>query len=295
MTKGLPCKCEHCGTGFEAEPQGGHWLLCGDATSADDVKRVLGDAQPHLMVTDPPYGVDYDPAWRKRAGVHLNKAKLGKVANDDRADWHEAWALFSGDVIYCWHSHRYAVVVHDSLEAARFDIRAQIIWAKDRLVLSRGDYHWQHEACWYAVRKGRTGHWAGDRSQTTLWPIKAREDEGHGHSTQKPAECMKRPIENNSAPGQAVYDPFVGSGTTIIAAEMTGRVCHAIEIDPAYADVAVQRWAKFANKIATLEATGQTFEQVMQERQHDDLAPLRAARGSPRLSSAGMDAVSTDA
>jgi DNA modification methylase len=113
-------------------------------------------------------------------------------------------------------------------------VGSQIIWAKDRLVLSRGDYHWQHEPCWYAVRKGATGHWAGDRKQTTVWNIANRDqDLNTVHGSQKPVACMRRPIENNSSPGQAVYEPFSGSGTTVIAAEMTGRVCHAIEIDPA--------------------------------------------------------------
>jgi DNA modification methylase len=229
---------------------GKHRLACGDATSKTDVALCLGDVRPLLMVTDPPYGVDYDPKWRARAGVNLNRDKLGTVTNDDRADWREAWALFPGDVIYCWHAGRYASTVQGSLEAAGFDIRTQIIWAKDRFALSRGDYHWQHEPCWYAVRKGRVGHWASDRSQTTLWTIPAREDDGHGHGTQKPVECMRRPIENNSSPGQAVYDPFVGSGTTIIAAELTGRACYAIEISPAYVDVCVERWQNFTGEKA---------------------------------------------
>ena len=106
-------------------------------------------------------------------------------------------------------------------------VRAQIIWDKTRLVIGRGDYHWQHEPAGYAVRKGRKGHWAGDRKQTTVWQIPHRRNES-GHGTEKPVECMQRPIENNSSPGQAVYEPFCGSGTTIIAAEMTGRSlpCH---------------------------------------------------------------------
>ena len=229
---------------------GKHRLTCGDATSKTDVAMCLGDVRPLLMVTDPPYGVDYDPKWRARAGVNLNRDKLGTVTNDDRADWREAWALFPGDVIYCWHAGRYASTVQGSLEAVGFDIRTQIIWAKDRFALSRGDYHWQHEPCWYAVRKGRAGHWASDRSQTTLWTIPAREDDGHGHGTQKPVECMRRPIENNSSPGQAIYDPFVGSGTTIIAAELRGRACYAIEISPAYVDVCVERWQNFTGEKA---------------------------------------------
>jgi DNA modification methylase len=152
--------------------------------------------------------------------------------------------------------------VQDSLEASGFEVRAQIIWAKDRFALSRGHYHWQHEPCWYAVRG--TASWTGDRKQTTLWPINAREDGGHGHGTQKPVECMKRPIENNSSPGQAVYEPFSGSGTTIIAAEMTGRSTHAIELDPAYVDVAIERWQAFTGGQATLD--GRWFSEVKAER-----------------------------
>ncbi|HKJ63488.1 MAG TPA: ParB N-terminal domain-containing protein, partial [Hyphomicrobiales bacterium] len=123
---------------------GSHRLICGDSTSADVVGRLLGDVKPLLMVTDPPYGMDYDPSWRNQAGAAKTK-RTGKVLNDDRADWREAWALFPGDVAYVWHWALHAATVAQSLVAARFSIRSQIIWAKDRLVLSRGDYHWQHE------------------------------------------------------------------------------------------------------------------------------------------------------
>ena len=109
------------------------------------------------------------------------------------------------------------------------------------------------------MRRNARGGWSGDRSQSTLWTIPAREDQGFGHGTQKPVECMRRPIANNSSPGQAVYDPFVGSGTTIIAGEMTGRCVHALELNSAYVDVAVIRWQSFTGKTATLEATGETF------------------------------------
>lgn len=224
---------------------GEHRVLCGDATVAADVERVLTGVAPPLMVTDPPYGVEYDPAWRNRAGV-ANTTRTGTVQNDDRADWREAWALFPGDVAYVWHAGRFASVVQESLEAVGFETRSQIIWAKDRFALSRGHYHWQHEPCWYAVRKGGTGHWTGDRSQTTLWNIPARDStETTNHGTQKPVECMRRPIVNNSSPGQAIYDPFLGSGTTLIAAEMTGRVCCGLEIDPRYTDLCVTRWQNF--------------------------------------------------
>nr|WP_089886413.1 site-specific DNA-methyltransferase [Citreimonas salinaria] len=239
---------------------GNHRLLCGDATNADDVGRLLDGVRPHLMVTDPPYGVNYDPAWRNETGAVKTK-RTGKVANDDRADWREAWALFPGDVAYVWHGALHATTVAESLIATGFDIRSQIIWAKERLVLSRGHYHWQHEPAWYAVRG--TGHWSGDRKQSTLWTIPNRDqDAATVHGTQKPVECMRRPMLNNSSPSQAVYEPFCGSGTTIIAAESTGRVCYALELDPAYVDVAVERWQAFTEQEAFHAESGETFAVV---------------------------------
>ena len=227
---------------------GKHRLLCGDSTSATDVARLLDGAVPALMVTDPPYGVEYDPEWRMDAGLTGNTARMGKVMNDDRADWTEAWKLFPGDVAYVYHAGVFASTVQQSLERAGFAIRAQIIWAKDRLALSRGDYHWQHEPCWYAVREGGKGHRTDDRTQTTLWSIPARDDAGHGHGTQKPVECMERPVRNHLA--DLVYEPFAGSGTTVIACERTGRTCMAMELDPGYCDVVVRRWEEFTGRKA---------------------------------------------
>ena len=245
---------------------GDHRLICGDSTSADVVARLLGDVRPLLMVTDPPYGVEYDPAWRNQTGAAKTK-RTGKVLNDDRADWREAWALFPGDVAYVWHGALHATTVADSLIAAGFDIRSQIIWAKDRLVLSRGDYHWQHEPCWYAVKKRGKGHWAGDRKQTTLWQIANRDQDAETvHGTQKPVECMRRPILNNSSPGQAIYEPFMGSGTTLIAAETTGRVCYGIELNPAYVDVAIARWQNLTGQAAVLDGTDKTFDDLTANR-----------------------------
>ncbi|HRJ61392.1 MAG TPA: DNA methyltransferase [Azospirillaceae bacterium] len=242
---------------------GDHRLLCGDATVATDVERLLNGAAPHLMVTDPPYGVNYDPAWRNAVGVS-GTARTGKVANDDRADWRDAWALFPGEVAYVWHAAVHAHTVAESLVACGFAIRAQIVWAKSRFVLGRGDYHWQHEPCLYAVRKGGTGHWQGARDQSTLWPIGTGEDDDATvHGTQKPVTCMRRPIENNSASGDAVYEPFSGSGTTLIAAERADRRCYALELDPRYVDVAVTRWQTLTGRSATLDGDGRTFGEIV--------------------------------
>jgi DNA modification methylase len=124
-------------------------------------------------------------------------------------------------------------------------------------VMSRGDYHWQHEPCWYAVRK--SGQWTGGRKQTTLWevannnPMGGSGEEKFGHSTQKPVELMLRSIRNNSVAGQAVYDPFAGTGTTMIAAEMESRAAICLEINPAYCDIAVKRWENFTGQTAMRE------------------------------------------
>jgi DNA modification methylase len=256
---------------------GDHRLICGDSTDAGVVDQLLAGAEPHLMVTDPPYGVEYDPTWRDQ----FQKAtkRNGKVLNDDRVDWRLAWDLFPGAVAYVWHADRHASAVQVSLEAAGFEIRSQIIWAKDRFVFSRGNYHWRHEPCWYAVRSGRTAQWTGGRKNDTVWTLKGIEDPGlhkavlevleevgaestlweipisvddgaTRHGTQKPVECMRRPIENNSREGDSVYEPFCGSGTTVIAAEMTARRCFAVELDPGYCDVIVQRWEAFTGKTA---------------------------------------------
>jgi DNA modification methylase len=266
---------------------GRHRLICGDSTERAVVDLLLGDAKPHLMVTDPPYGVNYEPKWRDDLGIdcigqvqrqrrsthpHAKPIAVGKVDNDHRNDWLDAWMLFSGSVAYVWHGSLHAGVFADGLAAAGFVIRSQIIWQKQHFIFGRGDYHWQHEACWYAVRKGKPGAWNGDRSQSTVWPIHSQigwksarpdnEDKATGHSTQKPVECMRRPMENNSKSGDGVYDPFIGSGTSIIAAEMSGRRCYGVEINPAYVDVSVLRWQAFTGKTAIRESDGAAFSVV---------------------------------
>ena len=253
---------------------GKHRLLCGDSTVATDVDKVLQGVRPLLMVTDPPYGVEYDPSWRAKLSTQKPGTSLGVVHNDDRADWREAWALFPGEVAYVWHGALHAGEVAESLSASGLEIRSQIIWVKQGFVFGRSDYHWQHEPCWYAVKRGGKGNWAADRKQTTIWEIQNlnkikggnKDEQLTGHGTQKPVECMKRPIENNSTPGQAVYEPFSGSGTTLIAAEMTGRQCFAIELAPEYVDVAVKRWQEFTGKEATLDGDGRTVNEVQEAR-----------------------------
>ena len=247
---------------------GPHRVLCGDATDAECVSRVLGEAQPLLMVTDAPFSVEYFPEWREEAGLGA-PVQVGTVQNDDRVDWTAAYKLFRGDVIYLWHAGLHAAEVQISLEAAGFEIRSQVIWAKQHFVISRGMMHWQHEPCWVAVRKGRRSHWRGDRTQSTLWsvanlnPFGGNTEEARtGHGTQKPIELMRRPIINHTERGDIIYDPFLGSGSTLQAAELTGRVCYGLDIDPKYVDVIVRRWQDLTGRPATLEGDGRSFDEI---------------------------------
>ena len=172
--------------------------------------------------------------------------QVGKVQNDDRVDWSAAaYSLFPGNVAYVWHGGIHSGTVARALESAGFEIRAQIIWSKQHFALSRGPYHYQHEPCYYCVRKGPT--LAVARRSNSVHRVgcgepqpfgsKNPEDTATGHSTQKPVELMRRPILNHTEPGDVIYDPFLGSSTALMAAELTGRICYGIEIDPKYIDL----------------------------------------------------------
>lgn len=231
---------------------GVHRLICGDCTDPATVERLMQGEKPFLMVTDPPYGVNYDAEWRNDT-FGKGKRAIGNVNNDNLADWSSAWKLFKGDVFYCWHADRHASNVENSMRVCSFEIRAQIIWNKPHFVIGRGHYSTRHEPCWYAIREKQLAQWCGDANEQTIWDIRANEDRT-SHSTQKPLECMARPMRNHGQPGDLVYDPFLGSGTTIIAAHRTGRRCYGCEISPEYCEVILQR----------CEAEGLTVERVEQ-------------------------------
>ena len=239
---------------------GNHRLMCGDSTNPQHVDKLLNSANPILMVTDPPYGVNYEPEWRNHAREGNDSKNTGKVLNDDRYDWSDTYSLFTGDVVYIWHSASYTHKFAESIENTGFQLVNLIIWNKQHFVLSRGDYHHKHEPCWYAVRKGQKvkHNWQGRRDQSTVWDIdnnnygaKAKEEQT-GHGTQKPLECMLRPILNNSKKGQSVYDPFGGSGTTLIACEKSDRNCYMMELSPVYIDIIIARWEKETGNKAIL-------------------------------------------
>jgi len=280
---------------------GDHRLLCGDATNATDVARLLDGAQPTLLATDPPYGVSLDQTWRdgvyngprKRVsgwGVVAGAAKpymmrdgtAGQPDGDDatraargahgrtvghrhtsisgdvRADWSAAFALVpSLQVAYVWYASAHTLEVLSGLLRIGFELAQQIIWDKGLFSIGRSWYHWAHEPCFVVRRPGVPNLFIGERDQATIWRAPSPKRIGSGsteekqdHPTQKPALLSEIPIRNHLRPGEAVYEPFSGSGTTIIAAETLGRRCYALEIDPKYVQVAIERWQAFSGRTA---------------------------------------------
>lgn len=272
---------------------GPHRVMCGDATSQDVVSRVLNGRKPLLLITDPPYGIELDSEWRDRAGLngcgpaessYMKKRTEGhtntSISSDTRADWSDAFALVpSLEVAYVWHASKFTREVLDGLLRIGFLHHQQIIWNKGRTVLTRTHYWFQHEPCWY-VRKKKAPWFGKAGENSTIWDSPSPKfimggsgEEKYDHPTQKPVDLMRRPILNHIKRGELVYEPFLGSGTTLAAAELTERVCYGIELDPKYADVVVLRWQAQSGQKATLDGDGRAFEEISQER-HDRVGAL---------------------
>lgn len=262
---------------------GQHRLAVGSSEDPTLVERLLEGYAPNLMVTDPPYGVkvgsntyaqmlarDCTPKHIKEKYKHEIKNRSNEqLINDDRCDWKEAYALFPGNVVYCWSSSLNVVQVFTDFEDLDFEHRQQIIWNKNVMIFGRSAYHWKHEPCAYFVRKGASANWVGDRKQTTVWDLsspksnigthKIHDDQNDNcateHPTQKPVEVYTIPIQNHTQIGDALYDPFAGSGTVFIAAERTRRVGLGVELDPRWADAAISRWEGLTGQKAELLTT----------------------------------------
>ncbi len=265
---------------------GKHRVLCGDCTDAVNVERLLAGQKPRLMVTDPPYGIELDSEWRDRAGLnghgpaepsYMKKRTKGHtetaISGDTRADWSDAFALVpSLEVAYAWHASKFTREVLDGLLRIGFLHHQQIVWNKGRTVLTRTHYWFQHEPCWY-VRKKNAAWFGKPGENSTIWDspspkfiMGSSDEEKYDHPTQKPIDLMRRPILNHTKRGEVVYEPFLGSGTTLAAAELTERVCFGMELDPKYVDVVIQRWQTLSGKQATLDGDGRTFDEIAKER-----------------------------
>ena len=235
---------------------GDHRLLCGDSTNVEDMERLLGEKKTAMAFTDPPYNVGLGDHGGQQRG-----SRRRRIANDALSS--EAWEAFvrawaqnllqhvDGTLYVCMSTKEWPVVSH-VLEELGGHWSDTIIWAKDRFVLGRADYQRQYEPVWYGWRQGASHHWCGDRDQGDVWNI-SRPAESELHPTMKPLELVERAIGNSSKPGDVILDLFLGSGTTLVAAERTGRVCFAMELEPAYVDVAVRRWEAFTGERAQKE------------------------------------------
>jgi DNA modification methylase len=285
---------------------GPHRVICGDCTSPEVVARLLGDRKPILMVTDPPYGIELDSEWRDRAGLNTaigakrTKAAMAAakshptaaaepsymrhraeghtnttVSGDTIADWSAAFELVpSLQVAYVWHASVHTTEVLAGLLRIGFLYPQQIIWDKGRAVLTRTHYWFQHEPCWYVRKKNAPWYVKPGGDNTSIWSspspkfmMGGSDEEKFDHPTQKPVALMRHSILNHTKRGELVYEPFLGSGTTLAAAELTERVCCGVELEPKYVDVVVQRWQTLSGKEATLEGHGATFEHVKHGRQ----------------------------
>jgi DNA modification methylase len=241
---------------------GKHRLLCGDSTVATDVQTVLGDVKADLCFCDPPYNVDY------AGGVGAEKAGKGRrIKNDALGDGfgqflYDACVLINahtdGAVYICMSSSELQTL-QAAFKSAGGHWSTFIIWAKDRFTLGRADYQRQYEPILYGWPEGVKRHWCGDRDQGDVWNIE-RPHKNDLHPTMKPVSLVERAIRNSSRKGDLVFDPFGGSGTTLIAAEKTGRHASLIELDPKYVDVIVRRWQEFTGETAVLESNGQSFD-----------------------------------
>jgi predicted RNA methylase len=267
---------------------GDHRLACGDATDPATVDRLLDGAEPRLLATDPPYGVSLDGSWRDGVynalgpaektymrldghpdaqdgtaapgGAHPRRRgnRNTTISGDTRVDWSEAFALVpSLEVGHVWHAGVHAAEVAQGLERIGFEIVAQVIWDKGLFAMGRSWYHWSHEPCWVVRKKGAKVRFLGSRDQATIWHapspkmIMAGSAEPRlDHPTQKPLVLFETPIRNHLKSGEALYEPFCGSGTALVAAERTGTRCYAMEIDPIYLEVALRRWERFSGQVA---------------------------------------------
>lgn len=228
---------------------GAHRILCGDCTDAAAVARLMENDRAALVVTDPPYGVSYVSKLDAMGGEKKHKPIAGDdlSGEDLSALWRGAWRtmlpFLSESYVYYICSPQGVEFGHQlqaSLLAEGIPLRHQLIWAKNRLVLGRSDYHYQHEPILYGW--GNRHDWYGDRSQTSLWEIDVPH-RSKEHPTMKPVELYLRAIRNSSKEGDVVYEPFSGSGTCIVACEELGRVCRAVEVEPGYVAVSLERWS----------------------------------------------------
>lgn len=265
---------------------GDHRLLCGDSTQSPAALRVMNGAEAHLLFADPPYGVAYQSKLSKEEAVARRRRTDGLEVANDSLDGDGTLALVraalsiarehlqDGGAFYVCapagssDTADLGLVFRTALRNAGFRLRQTLVWAKDVFVMGRQDYQWRHEDILYGWKDGAGHYFVSDRTQDTVWNID-RPKRSELHPTMKPVELVARAIGNSTRKAELVYEPFSGSGTSIIACEQLGRCCRAIELDPRYVDVGVLRWQKLTGKEAALDGDGRSYAQVQAERRNE--------------------------
>jgi site-specific DNA-methyltransferase (adenine-specific) len=231
---------------------GRHRLMCGDSTSAEDVSLLMDGAQADMLLTDPPYNVDYKGKTKEELTIE-NDAQSDESFRDFlvKAFTNAQEHLKPGAVFYIWHADSNGYIFRAAVREAGLTVRQCLIWVKNSMVMGRQDYQWKHEPCLYGWKEGAGHLWASDRKQTTVLefdrPTRSKE-----HPTMKPIPLFDYQMKNNTKGGDIALDLFGGSGTSIMAAEQNGRVCCMMEFDPRYVDVIIDRWEKFTGETAVL-------------------------------------------
>jgi DNA modification methylase len=241
---------------------GNHRVLCGDATSANDIAKVMAGDTADLVFTDPPYNVDYQGYTEEHLTIQNDKMTpeqfqlfLELTFRSYRA------ATKKGASLYVCHSSSMQREFQDAMESAGFEVRCQIIWAKNTFAWGFGRYKFQHEPIFYSHVAGEKDAWYGDKSQSTLWEEK-KPAANRLHPTMKPVELVERALVNSSKAGDIVVDLFGGSGSTLIGCERTARKARLVELDPKYAECIVRRWQEYSGKQATLDGDGRTYAEI---------------------------------
>ena len=258
---------------------GDHRLLCGDSTNAEDVRRLMNGERAVLFATDPPYLVDYDGSnhptrnkdWSTSYGTTWDDSSQGAELYDGFISAAVAEAITEDAAWYCWHASRRQAMLEACWEKAGAFVHQQIIWVKDRGVLTRSHYLWKHEPCFMGWIKGKRPPKVADETLPSTWEMPSfAKDERPDHPTPKPLDAFGIPMRQHVERGGLCYEPFSGSGSQIIAGEANGRCVYAMEISPAYVDVAVERWQAETGRDAILDGDGKTFAQIKTERLGDE-------------------------
>jgi DNA modification methylase len=233
---------------------GEHRVLCGDATRPGDVARVMAGELADAWLTDPPYNVAYVGGTKDALTIENDSMPDAEFRAFLRAAYQAAFAVLKpGGTFYIWHADSEGFNFRGAAHDCGQRVRQCLIWVKDRLVLGRQDYQWKHEPCLYGWKDGAAHEWYSDRSQTTVLEFD-RPTVNSDHPTMKPVALIAYLLGNSTAPRGVVFDGFLGSGTTLVAAEQLGRKCRGLELSPGYCDVIVKRWETLTGKTAVLAA-----------------------------------------